>query len=63
MNRYYVSPTLGIALLFSILFGLFYLFGTMIETQDAIFTRMSLELDRLIETAYSSGFSIPHDSR
>lgn len=56
MNRYYVSPTLGIALLFSILFGLFYLFGTMIETQDAIFTRMSLELDRLIETAYSSGF-------
>jgi hypothetical protein len=49
----YISPTLGIALLFSMLFGLFYLFGTMVETQDLIFTRMALELDHLIETAYS----------
>lgn len=49
----YISPALGIALLFTMLLGLFYLFGTMVETQDLIFTRMALELDHLIETAYS----------
>lgn len=52
-RRFEVSPILGIAFLLSIMFGLFYLFGRVAEAEDAIFTRMSLELDHLIETAYS----------
>lgn len=52
LRNYYISPTIGISLLISIMFGLFYLYGTMVEAQDAIFTRMATELDMIIETAY-----------
>lgn len=52
LRNYYISPVLGISLLVSIMFGLFYLFGTMVDTQDAIFSRMATELDQIMETAY-----------
>lgn len=56
MRSYYISPIIGISLLISIMFGLFYLFGTMVEAQDGVFTRMTHELDYILETAYRGNY-------